>query len=97
MYLVSNLIGVAYYFIFVIAVCISPVFASEYESGAAALLLTTKYWKIDIVDVIGNFISYRFKTVILSYLGMVVVVYAAVGILSFLGIRNRFANHQVNH
>lgn len=42
-------IEVAFYLLFVIAVCISPVFASEYESGASALLLTTKYGKTKLI------------------------------------------------
>ena len=40
-----DIIQIAFYFFFVIAICISPVFAAEYESGAAALLLTTKNGK----------------------------------------------------
>ena len=33
------------YLIFVTVICVSPVFSSEYESGAAYLLFTTKYGK----------------------------------------------------
>lgn len=44
-----SLIEIGFYFMFVIAVCIAPVFASEYESGAAALLLTTKYGKTKLI------------------------------------------------
>ncbi|MCH5344627.1 MAG: hypothetical protein J1E64_11355 [Acetatifactor sp.] len=43
--IVMTMIQLCFYALFVIAVCISPVFASEYESGAAALLLTTKHGK----------------------------------------------------
>ena len=35
-----------FYLWFVIVICVSPVFSSEYESGAAALLLTTKHGKV---------------------------------------------------
>lgn len=38
-------IEITFYLLFVICICISPVFAAEYESGAAALLLTTKKGK----------------------------------------------------
>lgn len=34
-----------FYLWFAVVVCVSPVFASEYESGAASLLLTAKYGK----------------------------------------------------
>lgn len=40
-----DVIEIGFYFMFVIVVCISPIFASEYESGASELLLTTKYGK----------------------------------------------------
>lgn len=43
--MLESLLGVMFYFLFVIGVCVAPVFASEYESGAAALLLTTRYGK----------------------------------------------------
>lgn len=36
---------VGFYLIFVAAICVSPVFASEHETGAVSLLLTTKYGK----------------------------------------------------
>lgn len=38
-------IAIGFYMWFVIIICTSSVFSSEYESGAAALLLTTKYGK----------------------------------------------------
>lgn len=40
-----EIINIGFYLVFVIIICVSPVFASEYESGAAALLLTTKFGK----------------------------------------------------
>lgn len=43
------LISISFYFLFVIMICLSPVFASEYESGAVALLLTTKHGKNKLV------------------------------------------------
>lgn len=42
-------IKIAFCLTFVIAVCISPLFAAEYESGAVALLLTTKHGKGKLV------------------------------------------------
>lgn len=44
-----DIINIGFYLIFVIIICVSPVFASEYESGAAALLLTTKFGKNRLV------------------------------------------------
>lgn len=38
-------VGVLFYQMFVLVVCVSPVFSGEYTSGADALLLTTKYGK----------------------------------------------------
>lgn len=44
-----TLIESGFYLMFVIAICIAPVFASEYESGASALLLSTKYGKTKLI------------------------------------------------
>lgn len=46
---VWNTIEISFYLMFVVAVCISPVFASEYESGASALLFTTRYGKSKLI------------------------------------------------
>lgn len=46
---VYNTIVIGFYLWFVIVICISSVFSSEYESGAASLLLTTKYGKDRLV------------------------------------------------
>lgn len=43
--MVWNIIVIGFYLWFVIVICVSPVFASEHESGAASLLLTAKYGK----------------------------------------------------
>lgn len=42
---VLNTVASGFYLLFVVAICTSCVFSSEYESGAASLLLTTKYGK----------------------------------------------------
>lgn len=42
---VWDMILIAFSLVFVIAICISPIFASEHESGAVALLLTAKNGK----------------------------------------------------
>lgn len=47
--LVRIIIGIAFYLLFVIVICVAPVFASEYESGAVALLLTTKRGKTTLI------------------------------------------------
>lgn len=43
------IIGIAFYLLFVIAICVAPVFAAECESGAVALLLTTKRGKTTLI------------------------------------------------
>ena len=43
--MVLSSVATGFYLVFVIAICTSAVFASEYESGASSLLLTTKYGK----------------------------------------------------
>lgn len=43
------IIEIVFYLLFVISICIAPVFAAEYESGAAALLLTTKKGKTKLI------------------------------------------------
>lgn len=45
MEMVWDLTALEFYLIFVIIICVSSVFSSEYESGAAYLLFTTKYGK----------------------------------------------------
>lgn len=47
--IVWDTIQTAFYLLFVITVCVSPVFAAEYESGAAALLLTTRNGKTRLI------------------------------------------------
>lgn len=44
-----DIIMLGFYLLFVIIICVSSVFSSEHESGAAALLLTTKYGKDRLV------------------------------------------------
>lgn len=43
--MVWDTVNIGFYLLFVVVICVSPMFASEYESGAASLLLTTKYGK----------------------------------------------------
>lgn len=47
---VWDMIELCFYLLFVIMICISSVFSSEHESGAANLLLTTKYGKDKLVQ-----------------------------------------------
>lgn len=46
---VYQTVAIGFYLCFVIVICTSCVFSSEYESGAAALLLTTKYGKSRLI------------------------------------------------
>ncbi len=46
---VWDVVSIGFYLWFVIVICISSVFSSEYESDAASLLLTTKYGKDRLV------------------------------------------------
>lgn len=43
--MVLSSVATGFYLVFVIVICTSAVFSSEYESGASSLLLTTKYGK----------------------------------------------------
>ncbi len=45
------IIEISFFLLFVIVICIAPVFASEYESGAVALLLTTQKGKTKLITV----------------------------------------------
>lgn len=42
-------IQISFYLLFVIAICIAPVFAAEYETGAASILLTTANGRTKLV------------------------------------------------
>ena len=46
---IGDIIGIGFYLCFVIVICVSSVFSMEYESGAAFLLLTTKYGKTRMI------------------------------------------------
>lgn len=67
-----------FYLWFVIVICVSPVFSSEYESGAAALLLTTKHGK-------GRLVWSKLVAALLFTAG-----YLAVGILAGVGVVGLF-------
>lgn len=43
-------VSVGFYFIVIITICISPMFSKENDTGAAQLLLTTKYGKTKLVE-----------------------------------------------
>lgn len=45
MYIIQELIGVGFWLWFVVVICVSSIFSSEYESDAASLLLTTRHGK----------------------------------------------------
>lgn len=47
--MVWDLTALGFYLVFVIIICVSSVFSSEYESGAAYLLFTTKYGKSRLI------------------------------------------------
>ena len=67
-------VAVGFYLWFVIVICASSVFASEYESGAASLLLTTKYGK-------DRLIWSKIAVTVLFTVG-----YLSVGILAGVGV-----------
>lgn len=46
---VLDILGVSFYLLFVAAICISPIFASEYEAKADSLLFTTKFGKTRLI------------------------------------------------
>lgn len=45
----DSVIGLSFYLLLVIIICIAPIFAAESESGACQLLLTTKYGKSKMI------------------------------------------------
>lgn len=57
--MVLMIFAVAFYQLFVIAICIAPMFAAESESGAAQLLLTTRHGKRKLI-LIKALASYLF-------------------------------------
>lgn len=67
-------IAIGFYLWFVIVICVSSVFASEYESGAASLLLTTKYGK-------DRLVWSKIAVAVLFTVG-----YLSVGILTAVGV-----------
>lgn len=75
---VLSTIVIGFYLWFVIVICVSPVFSSEYESGAAALLLTTKHGK-------GRLVWSKLAAALLFTAG-----YLAVGILAGVGVVGLF-------
>lgn len=52
-------------------------------------------WTMSLKSVLSSFYSYQFGTVIISYLGMIVLVYSLISLISLFGIKGGFANHQV--
>lgn len=50
-----------------------------------------------VKDVIATFNSYQIGTLVISYLGMIVIVYSVVAFLSLCGVKNGFVKHQVNN
>ncbi len=74
MSIVQDTIGIGFYLVFVIIICTSSVFSSEYETGAAALLLTTRHGKKRLVQ----------SKIVVTLLFM--VGYLAVGLLSAVGV-----------
>lgn len=44
-----DLVSISFYYIFIIVVCLSPIFSKESDTGASQLLLSTKYGKNGLV------------------------------------------------
>ena len=72
------IISISFYLMFVIIICVSPVFSSEYESGAAALLLTTKHGKSKLIT------AKVITVLIFSVFYIVIGIGVAVGIFASL-------------
>lgn len=72
------IISISFYLLFVIMICVSPVFASEYESGAAALLLTTKHGKNKLI------IAKIITAIVFSLVYLFVGIGTAVGIFGMV-------------
>ena len=71
---VFDTVAIGFYLWFVVIICASSVFSSEYESGAAALLLTTKYGK--------NRLAWAKIAVMVLF----TVAYVSVGLLAGVGV-----------
>lgn len=71
---IFDTIAIGFYLWFVIIICTSSVFSSEYESGAALLLLTTKYGK-------NRLVWSKIAVVVLFTVG-----YLSIGILTAVGV-----------
>lgn len=80
---VMTMIQLCFYLLFVIVVCISPVFASEYESGAAALLLTTKHGKGRLIG--AKILASALFALLYMALGIFISVAILGGIIGFSG------------
>ncbi len=52
-------------------------------------------WTMNLQSVLSSFYSYQFGTIVISYLGMIVLVYSLISLISLFGIKGGFANHQV--
>ncbi|MBD5546599.1 MAG: ABC transporter permease subunit [Lachnospiraceae bacterium] len=72
--MVLSSIAIGFYLLFVIVICTSTVFSSEYESGASSLLLTTRYGK-------DRLIWFKIVVSVLFTAG-----YLSFGILSAVGV-----------
>lgn len=76
--IIWDTIMVSFYLLFVVIICISSVFSSEHESGAASLLLTTKYGKNRLIT--SKVVTAMLFTV--GYIGIgLLVSIGAVGVL----------------
>lgn len=78
MYTVWMIIQISFYLLFVIMICVSPLFASEYESGAVALLLTTKYGKNKLIT------AKIITAIIFSLVYLIVGIGTAVGVFGII-------------
>ncbi|MCM1182380.1 MAG: ABC transporter permease subunit [Roseburia sp.] len=74
MSIVEDTVEIGFYLLFVIVICVSPLFSAEYESGAATLLLTTRHGKKRLVQS-------KILVALLFTIG-----YPAVGLLAAVGI-----------
>lgn len=75
---VWELVNLGFYLCLVIVICTSSVFSAEYESGAASLLLTTKYGK-------DRMIWAKIGTAVLFSAGYLIIgILAAAGVIALL-------------
>lgn len=80
----DTVVALAFYLMFVLAICLSPVFSAEYENGTEGLLLSTKHGQRGLVYAKGlAAYCFGFSYVIVGYLISFLWLYFTIGAKGF--------------